>query len=100
MIGSNNNQLCLSASSDNVEACPCDNEIAQRWILSDDKILSGNSKGCLGLVGTTINVGKCQVGVGSGTTSWKTYHVAPSKFFFFTHFYYVIYRFKLLTYLF
>ncbi|GBB91359.1 hypothetical protein RclHR1_01860013 [Rhizophagus clarus] len=76
MIESNNNQLCLSTSSNNVEACPCDNDPAQKWILSDDKILSANSKECLGLVGDVVNVGTCQTN--GGPTSWKYYHVAPN----------------------
>jgi hypothetical protein len=80
-IESNNTQLCLStSSSNNVEACPCDNGVAQRWILNGDKILSAaKPNGCLSLVREVVNVGTCQVN--GGPASWKSYHVAPSKFF-------------------
>src|ERR1044072_858281 len=40
IIKSNNNQFCLSAASNAVEVCPCDNGASQLWKLNDDKILS------------------------------------------------------------
>ena len=70
-----NNQYCLSAASNAVEVCPCDDGISQRWSLNNDKILIREQ--CLGIVGTEVNVGGCQ-----GQVSWKNSHVAPSKFFF------------------
>lgn len=81
MIETNDNQLCLSTfSSNNVEACPCDNGNAQKWILTDDKILSvAKPKQCLSQLGGEVNVGICQDN--GGPTSWNHYHVAPSKFF-------------------
>ncbi|RGB31212.1 hypothetical protein C1646_671070 [Rhizophagus diaphanus] len=78
MIETNDNQLCLSASStNNVEACPCDNGNAQKWTLADDKILSvAKPKECLSQLGGVVNVGNCQSN--GGPTSWNHYHVAPN----------------------
>ncbi|RIA86199.1 insulin-like growth factor binding protein [Glomus cerebriforme] len=76
MIGSNDNQFCLSTASNNVQVCPCDNGIAQKWILSNDRIYSAANNECLGVVGERVSVGNCQVG--NGPTSWNIYHVAPN----------------------
>ncbi len=69
------NEFCLSASADNnnvVEACPCDNGIAQKWKLNNDSLSSVNAGKCLGLVDEEVALGDCQ--------PWSTYHVSPSKF--------------------
>ncbi|CAB4475167.1 hypothetical protein RhiirA5_393797 [Rhizophagus irregularis] len=78
MIETNDNQLCLSATStNNVEACPCDNGNAQKWTLADDKILSvAKPNECLSQLGGVVNVGNCQSN--GGPTSWNHYHVAPN----------------------
>ena len=94
------NKLCLTTQSNaGVQACPCNNDITQRWKPNGDGsfMSSSNNGKCLMMIGDNLGLDACQNN--STPLLWEIYNVAPSKC---THTYihtYIHYIYYIYTYI-
>ncbi|CAG8698959.1 8525_t:CDS:2 [Dentiscutata erythropus] len=76
-IESSDNKVCLAASSNDVQVCPCDQSISQKWNFSSkNNLMSSAYVGkCLAAIGDQFTLNPCNSG--GDSMSWEFYHVAP-----------------------